>query len=177
MNSSSSSNRRPDRSVEPVAAPFPSMLHALTGVDGPDIMLVEGPAGAASPLAREELLELGARFGRHLTAVGVEPGDTVLIALPTGRALLGALFGAWCAGARVSLMPPTGPLGRRSGFWYERCLSSCQRLGAVRVACGLSGPHLLTGRWRARYLGRGVVSTGPGAFRVGFLRLVAGLRA
>jgi hypothetical protein len=33
-----------------------------------------------------------------------------------------------------------GPLGRRSGFWYGRCPSSCQRLGAVRVACGLSGP-------------------------------------
>ena len=28
-----------------------------------------------------------------------------------------------------------GPLGRRSGFWYRRCLSSCQRLTAVCAAC------------------------------------------
>ena len=27
-----------------------------------------------------------------------------------------------------------GPLGRRSGFWYVRCVSSCQRLSAVCAA-------------------------------------------
>jgi hypothetical protein len=32
----------------------------------------------------------------------------------------------------------------------------------------------LTNRWNGRHPGRGVVSTGPGAFRVGFPRLVAG---
>ena len=32
--------------------------------------------------------------------------------------------------------------------------------------------HLLAGWWHGRCLGRGVVSTGPEAFRVGFLRLV-----
>src|SRR5215203_4484916 len=51
----------------------------------------------------------------------------------------------------------------------------------VAAKCGawglsLVGPDICwAGRWHARSSGRGVVSRGPGAFRVGFLRLVAGL--
>ena len=38
-----------------------------------------------------------------------------------------------------------GPLGRRSGFWYGRCLSSCWRLGAVSCCLSLVGPRVC---WR-----------------------------
>jgi hypothetical protein len=62
-----------------------------------------------------------------------------------------------------------GPLGRRSGCWYGRRLSSCQRLRTVCAACRSSGIHLLAGRWHARYPGRGVVSTGRRLSRVGLL--------
>jgi hypothetical protein len=49
-------------------------------------------------------------------------------------------------------------------------------LHAIRVGLWPTrrASNLLAGRWHVRYPGRGVVSTKPGAFRVGFHRLVAG---
>ena len=57
---------------------------------------------------------------------------------------------------------------------HGRCLSSCHRLSAVCAACS-SALMLSDESVERRYPGRGVVSRGPGAFGVGFLRLVADL--
>jgi hypothetical protein len=55
--------------------------------------------------------------------------------------------------------------------------AACRSLAYVGWVLPLArGPlHLQPDRWPTRCHGRGVVSTGPGGFRVGFLRLVAGL--
>jgi hypothetical protein len=78
------------------------------------------------------------RVGKRIPCRGA-PWDAVPPTRPAHFCNL--TFRATRSDDTVCYRPGTdGPLGRRSGFWYERCLSSCQRLGAVRVACGLSGP-------------------------------------
>jgi hypothetical protein len=66
----------------------------------------------------------------------------------------------------------------RSGVdWVFGMSVACRGLDrARRVAPSARwSSHLLAGRWHERYSGPDVVSREPGAFRVGFLRLVAGL--
>ena len=87
------------------------------------------------------------RVGGLLQAVGVRPGDRVLIMLPTGRPILHALFGTWLAGAVAVptyppfLLPP----------WLLRVLDLSRATGTYlpgrwMVASALHGPW--AGRWR-----------------------------
>ena len=68
-----------------------------------------------------------------------------------------------------------GPLGRRSGFWYGRCLSSL-RLSAVRRCLSLVGPRIC---WRVGGTRdvpvEALFPEGRERFELAFLRLVAGL--
>jgi acyl-CoA synthetase (AMP-forming)/AMP-acid ligase II len=81
---------------------------------GPPIQIAPGAHGAQTELSRTELLHLAGRLAQHFHRLGARPGDTLLVGLHTGPALLGAILGAWCAGMRVACIAPSGPLRRRS---------------------------------------------------------------
>lgn len=91
-----------------------SIVDALLSGSGPDIEIGAGAHGAGRTMSRTELVEVGARLAQHFRHLGVAPGDTILVGLGTGPALLGTILGAWFADATIACMAPLGPLGRKS---------------------------------------------------------------
>lgn len=80
--------------------------------DVPPIRIEAGAHGPAMDLPREELRRLACATGAFFLRLGVEPGDRVVTFLPTGRPLLQSIFGAWAAGAVISVLAPAVDGGR-----------------------------------------------------------------
>ena len=91
------------------------MLSHLSNDDGsplPPIRIEAGSHGPASDLPREELHRLACATGAFFRRLGVAAGDRVVTFLPTGRPLLQSIFGAWAAGAVISVLAPAVDGGR-----------------------------------------------------------------
>ncbi|MDE2058755.1 MAG: AMP-binding protein [candidate division NC10 bacterium] len=75
-------------------------------MDEPWCYLLSDP-DSDKPVQFDMLCQEAERVAALLQELGVQPGDRVLIMLPTGRPILQALFGTWLAGAvAVPTYPP-----------------------------------------------------------------------
>ncbi|HEY4055956.1 MAG TPA: AMP-binding protein, partial [Kofleriaceae bacterium] len=66
------------------------------------------------------LHDQSSRLASGLIALGVAPGDRVLIVLPSGRDALVAATAVWMAGAVLVALHPEAPLGE-----IERIVADC----------------------------------------------------
>jgi acyl-CoA synthetase (AMP-forming)/AMP-acid ligase II len=80
----------------------------------PAILIEAGHHGPTETLTRGRLYALALATGEFFRELGLEPGDRVASLLPTGRPLLQCIFGAWAAGAVVTVLAPTIEGGRSS---------------------------------------------------------------
>ena len=69
-----------------------------------DILIEAGAHGPSQSLTHTQLLEYGIQAARKFRALGVTPGDRIVTFLPTGRALLQSIIGAWCCGASIAVV-------------------------------------------------------------------------
>ena len=124
---------------------------------------------AAGDLTYAEVAELADRFGRALLGLGVRPEERVLIALPDGAELVGALFGGLKIGAVVVMVNPgRSPQDLAALIDYSR--AGCLVVdGAVResfeAALGAARrrpPLLVVGGDAAGHASFASVPAGPG---------------
>ena len=85
---------------------------------GAGIRLEAGLHGPAEHLPPKRLLHLAELAAERFRAAGVEPGDRIVTLLPSGRALLQTIFGAWHRGSAVCVMAPVE--GELSALGRER---------------------------------------------------------
>ena len=98
------SSRGPDLSDDPMTdPPFPLERLLAAKAGGCNMPAVRGPDGE---LTYDELRARVLTAAGGLRALGLEPGDAVLVALRPGVTWLTALLGAWTAGLRTMLIPP-----------------------------------------------------------------------
>jgi fatty-acyl-CoA synthase len=89
--------------MAPFTSPFTSWIsepHPGRGVHLAD------DEGGWSLHGYTELAASARRVATGMIKAGVRPGDVVCVVLPTGYPCLSAIFGAWTAGATISLPPP-----------------------------------------------------------------------
>lgn len=95
------------------------------------VHIAQGPLGAARTVRGDELLGRGAALARRLAAEGVEPGDRVVVMLPTSAHFLFALYGTWLAGAAIVPVPHFSGLG--TGLREARRITSALRTARPRA--------------------------------------------
>ncbi len=82
-----------------------SIVDALCNGSGTaDILIEAGAHGPSQSLTHGQLLEYGIQAARTFRDLGVTPGDRIVTFLPTGRALLQSIIGAWCCGASIAVV-------------------------------------------------------------------------
>lgn len=112
---------------------YGARLAALADVRPDDIAYTVYPADGGTPQRHSygELDRAADRVARQLTAIGVELGDLIAIALPAGLPHAAATYGAWRVGAGVIALNPAVP-----GWELERLLAVAQaRLVIGDVTC------------------------------------------
>ena len=118
--------------------PYRTVLEAVQSeASGKFIHLAAGSHGAACAMSRDELLTGACQTARLLREKGVEPGERVLLVLPTGKPFLWSVFGTWYAGGAV--VPLACPPSGTSLEPYLRKLAAIIRTANPRVIVGMSG--------------------------------------
>lgn len=113
----------------------PSVLHALldSAEARPDGLAVRvAEQDAAHELGHAELLAWLRRGAAGLRALGVAPGERVVLALPTSREFLGLYLGALWSGV-IPLAEPAQRPGREGGHALTRLRAVADAVGARRI--------------------------------------------
>jgi acyl-CoA synthetase (AMP-forming)/AMP-acid ligase II len=113
--------------VEKIMARNPATIieSILGNTRGSGISIAAGLHGPALYLSREEMISRSCAVANLLSRLGVEPGDRVLLMLPTGKPLLVATLGAWIARAVTVILPSTASNGNKD--FYRKSLTSIIR--------------------------------------------------
>lgn len=78
------------------------------------ILLETGAHGPAEEISRVRLAQLAGLAGDAFAEAGVARGDRIVTMLPTCRALLQSIFGAWHIGGVICCVAPSAERGRSS---------------------------------------------------------------
>jgi len=99
------------------------MVEAILGnAKASGIHFTDGLHGSAVYLSREEMISRGCAAANLFGGYGVEPGDRVLIMLPTGKPLITAILGTWLAKAVTLILPAAVSNGGKE--FYRKSLAS-----------------------------------------------------
>ena len=82
-----------------------TILHTILQGGQREIVIYPGDHGPERRLTLDELISLGLAAARLFQGMGVEPGDRVMLLVPTGVPLLQAMLGAWFCGAAFAIAP------------------------------------------------------------------------
>lgn len=103
----------------------------LENPQGSGISIAAGLHGPALYLSREEMISRGCAVANLFASTGVEPGDRVLLMLPTGKPLLVATLATWLAGAVTVILPPATSNGSKE--FYRKSLASIIRSAKPKI--------------------------------------------
>jgi len=112
----------------------PTVTSALLERTDAALTFIEGPDLTTSVVSRDEILSRSLRLAHGLRELGMEPGDRVLMMIPTGASFVTALFALWFNGAiSVPVVHRASPRGLVG--WRDK-VSRIMRTVSPRFAIG-----------------------------------------